>query len=345
MKHKINILLFLILILTVPVFFLVKGTTRTEPKQIAAVRITPTTQENVLGEESTPMPTQLPSITPQIKKNVTTRRLGFAVSDYSNKNGEISTLQQTVGKNISTISLFKQFGLDVNSTVNNEDLTYVKAHSMKLLIAWEPWNPQEGMHQSVDYLTDITNGKQDEYIKNFARSLKAYGAPVIIRFGHEMNGDWYPWGHREHEYIQAYQRIVTLFRNEGVTNVEWMWSINANPLQGIGNYYPGSEYVDIIGIDGFNFGTTQANNSWRTFQDIFLPAYTAVTKYGKPIIISETASAELGGNKAQWIENMFSSLSQTMPNVQELIWFNFNKETDWRINSSPASLTAFTENL
>jgi beta-mannanase len=51
----------------------------------------------------------------------------------------------------------------------------------------------------------------------------------MLRFAHEMNGNWYPWsegvnGNAAGQYVPAYRRVVTLFRSVGVTNVTWVWS-------------------------------------------------------------------------------------------------------------------------
>ncbi len=310
-----------------------------KPK-IIATHVPPSpTNDNVLGANATAQPSTTTT-------QGMTKLFGFALSDYTNKTEEISDLEDTIKKNITTVSIYKQFGLPSNNTIDITELSYIKSHNIKLLIAWEPWNPQEGMHQSIDYLKSINDGGQDAYIKSFAHIIQTYGAPVIIRFGHEMNGNWYPWGQRQQEYVHAYQRVVTLFRNENISNVQWMWSINVDPLTGVDSYYPGNDFVDIIGIDGFNFGTSAANTTWVSFYAIFSHAYEyIVSHYNKPLIISETASAEVGGNKAQWVRDMFGTLETSMPKIQEVIWFNLNKETDWRINSSSEALSAFLQGL
>jgi len=280
-------------------------------------------------------------ITSEPMKNNHNYSLGFVVDDYTNKTGEISALQQEIGSKFTTVSFYKQFGLPTNNMVTQGDLSYIKSQNMRALIAWEPWNPMQGTSQSEDYLQEIADGKQDTYIKSFADTIKAEGDPITIRFGHEMNGNWYPWGQRPQTYVTAYRRIVMLFRSEGVQNVTWMWSINADPLNNITSYYPGDAYVDIIGIDGYNYGTSLPGHTWQTFSQIFNPSYTILSStYNKPIVISEIASSELGGDKAAWITDMFTRLN-SMPKSNQIIWFNLLKETEWRITSSQTALAAF----
>lgn len=300
---------------------------------------------------STPVPTLTSTPTtnpmPPSEKTITsTVNFGVVVDDYANRSGGISNVEQMIDYSISTVSIFKQFGSRYNSTLILDDLAYIKSQNKKLLLAWEPWNPEQGGNQSIDYLREIPEGKHDPYIRSFASSLKSYGSPITLRFGHEMNGNWYPWGNRAADYIKAYRYIVTFFRNEGVSNVKWMWSINAenvplSPIENVSSFYPGDDVVDIVGLDGFNFGST-SSSGWRSFKSIFYPSYIYLSsKYSKPLIISEMSSSEVGGDKASWVKSMFADLPATFSKINDIVWFNLIKETDWRVNSSTASLDAF----
>lgn len=285
-------------------------------------------------------PTLLPTL-PQ--KVVRTVRLGIALDDYSNKNNGLTAAENMLNKQLSSISIYKQFGNSGNKELNSDDLAYIKQKNYTLIIAWEPWNPQEGQSQSVDYLQSIISGGQDDYIKQFASRIKEYNQPVIIRFGHEMNGNWYPWGNKPDEYTKAYKYIVNLFRQENISNVSWMWSINADnvpyePIAGAIKYYPGNDYVDVVGIDGFNFG---GSRGWRSFRQIFIEPYNFTKQFNKPIFIAETASSEANGDKADWIVQMYRDLDSVFVQVAEIEWFNILKEEDWRIDSSKAALSAF----
>ena len=273
---------------------------------------------------------------------------GVSVNNYI-EGGEISSLENLLSESITTVSIFKHFG-GSNSNLSESDLAYLKGSGKKLLIAWEPRNPELGV-QDRDYLIDIQQGNFDSYILDFASKLESYGNPVTIRFGHEMNGDWYPWGRRPEEYIAAYRKVVDTIRSGGFSNIDFMWCINAesSPPENISNtakYYPGDSYVDIIGIDGFNFGESQNWSKWRSFSEIFAPPYNfLVNTYNKPIMIAETASAEIGGNKPEWVNDMFFQLNTNFTKIDEIVWFSILKEADWRINSTDSSLNAFKINL
>lgn len=284
--------------------------------------------------------------TNQMKSQLTTSSkvtFGVVPQDYTNKSGELTSLQQNLGMKISTVSIFKQFGLAGNNNFDAAGLAYEKSQGMNVQLAWEPWNPEKGSTQSVDYLKEISKGTYDSYIKSFALAMKQYGGQVTLRFGHEMNGDWYPWGNRPVDYIAAYKHVHDLVKGVGASNVAFMWCVNetGNPSS-LTQFYPGDGYVDVIGIDGFNWGTTQNYGGWKSFADIFGGDYQYLAgHYNKPIVIAETGSTEFGGNKAQWISDMFSVLPSKFPKVKGVVWFDLLKETDWRIDSSKSSLQAF----
>ncbi len=317
-------------------------------------------KRHVLSSESIPqdpLTYTIPSITPTpVIRAGHSVKFGVVIADYSNSHGGLSSLEQKLGTSLAIISIYKQFGNPDNSDLLQSDLDYSKKNNKTLLIAWEPWDPSLGMRQQIDYVQQIIDGKQNKYIDRFARQIRTYGKPVIIRFGHEMNGNWYPWGDRPEEYKAAYRAIVAKFAQAHITNVAWMWSINAenapaSPIDQVDAYYPGDDVVDSIGIDGFNFGRKHGENlppvgEWRSFKDIFAPAYSFVLRYHKPISISETASAEEGGNKAEWVNTMFKlDLPAEFPKIQSLVWFDLLKEADWRIDSSLSSLKAFQASL
>ena len=185
-----------------------------------------------------------------------------------------------------------------------------------------------------------------------ARDIKSYGKEIWLRPLHEANGDWYPWaiGHKNRvntneSYIAAFRHVVDIFRNNGVTNVKWVHNVNCNNV-GEGTsflgFYPGDNYVDYTSIDGYNWGTTQSWGSvWQTFDQIFLQSYNALKAINKPIILAEFSSAEIGGDKAKWITDSYNTIRTSYDNIFAAVWFHENKETDWRINSSAATLEAF----
>jgi hypothetical protein len=192
---------------------------------------------------------------------------------------------------------------------------------------------------------EIAAGLHDGYLRRWARDVRDYGQEVFLRPFPEMNGDWTSWNGDPAALVQAWQHVVTLFRKEGAVNARWVWSPNVtDEPRTDGNrmelYYPGAEFVDVLALDGFNWGTVRPWIGWRSFEEVFGSAYERVAALGaQPVWFAETASAEAGGSKAEWVLDMFNS--QAFPRLDAIVWFNENKETDWRVSSSPRALATF----
>ncbi len=202
-----------------------------------------------------------------------------------------------------------------------------------LMITWEPWNAP--LKAAIDY-DALLAGKDDAYIREFALRLKMIGKPVFLRFAHEMNGDWYPWAGTKigpEKYQKLFRHVHQIFDQAEANNVRWVFSINAEnvpPENTYGGCYPGERFVDYIGFDGYNWGTTQSWSRWRSFSEIFSGVYQDVLKrYRKPVILSEFSSASSGGDKARWIVDALKEI-QRMPKIKAMILFNIDKETNWK---------------
>ncbi len=220
-------------------------------------------------------------------------------------------------------------------------------------ITWEPWDYTKGLRRpQPEYrLASIIHGDHDAYIRSWARALRAFGRPVMLRFAQEMNGTWYPWGqtngNRPGQFVDAWRHVHDIFRAAGVNNVKWVWSPVARFAVPVNlAEYPGKAYVDVIGISGFNGGTAAFGIGWRSFSSLFEPTLQVLHRLApnKPIQISEVGSAERGGDKAAWITAMFYDLRRN-PQVKSIVWFNLRKQTDWRITSSSRAELAFARGI
>ncbi|WP_319803499.1 glycoside hydrolase family 26 protein [Planctomonas psychrotolerans] len=217
------------------------------------------------------------------------------------------------------------------------------------LLTWEPWKWGGGVDQPAFRSDRIAAGDYDAHISEWGTALAAWGKPVMLRYGHEMNGNWYPWAdgvndNTPGDYVAAYRHVHDLVEAAGATNVEWVWSPNI-PDWGfptIDGLYPGDGYVDIVALDGYNWGTTATWSTWTAPDALFGEGLRQLRALApeKPILIAETASTDVGGSKVEWIRQLIDYLS-AQPDVIGVVWFNQSKELDWRIESSGASTAAF----
>jgi hypothetical protein len=268
------------------------------------------------------------------------------IGDYT----AVMQVEADVGKSASIVMIYQ--GWAGNHGAQNFQPVWmdnIRNFGSIPMVTWEPWNYLGGVNQPDYSLSAITGGGYDAYITQFALDAKAWGHPFFLRFAHEMNGDWYPWneginGNSAGQYVQAWRHVHDLFAANGVTNVTWVWSPNVEysgsiPLSGL---YPGDAYTDWIAMDGYNWGVSPPWKTWQTFSEVFGPTYTTITALSqKPLLVAETATTEKDGDKAHWITSALSTEIFNYPRIKGFIWFNEDKETDWRIESSQTAQSAF----
>lgn len=298
--------------------------------------------------------TSLHHVTPQtlnVNLNASQVYYGVNVPGQPGNLTQLETFEHAVNKPVSIVMWYQGWGVpDSSRYFQPAWMNNVRNHGSIPMVTWEPWNYTQGVNQPQYSLQNIINGQFDAYITQWALASKAWGHPYFLRFAEEMNGNWFPWseqvnGNKPGQYVLAWQHVHNIFTELGVTNVTWVWSPNieyngSTPLRQL---YPGSSYVDWIGMDGYNWSTIDGHQ-WQTFSQVFQPTYLDVLSMNlnKPLMIAETASAGSGASKAAWITDAFSvQIPQVFPAIKAVIWFDENKETDWRIESSPASLQAF----
>jgi len=224
-----------------------------------------------------------------------------------------------------------------DSLLTSYEISTLRATGQSPMVTWEPYDQS---------LSGIANGSYDSYLLKSARIARSWGGELMVRFAHEMNGYWYPWTDSPSAYVAAWRHIVTVFREAGATNVRWVWAPNVDRTGSMpfSAYFPGEPWVDYIGLDGYNWGATPSNQ-WSSLKKVFASSYATITQLSaKPLIITETSSSEIGGDKAAWIRNGFmATIPEEFPRVVGVVWFNMNKEDNWRIDSSQAALDAYRE--
>ena len=191
-------------------------------------------------------------------------------------------------------------------------------------------------------LAAIASGKYDGYLSAYAAAVRSYRHPVILSFGHEMNGSWYTWGHRHAspaEFVAAWRHIVSLFRALGAGNVTWLWTINIidkqkDAIPDPAPWWPGSSYVTWVGIDGYFI------NPSSVFASVFGPTIVYVRALTHdPILISETSATPVTSQPAK-IADLFAGIH--LYELLGFVWFDSSGEVDWRL-STPAAIAAFRQ--
>jgi Glycosyl hydrolase family 26 len=181
---------------------------------------------------------------------------------------------------------------------------------------------------------EIARGAADAFIRSYARDVRDYGKPILVKlFASEFNGDWI-WSVSPHansgvttdDFASAWRRVVDIFHAVGATNASWAWIVNsyaADPAQqpnvdrNIGAYYPGDAYVDWVGVDVYDVGLP----NWMD------GPYGFALAHGKPVFVGEFAVRhEWSGLPASqwpaWVGSVFDYF-ESHPAIKAISYFNY----------------------
>jgi hypothetical protein len=237
-------------------------------------------------------------------------------------------------------------------TFPTAEMAKIRRHGAIPLFSWN--SGASGGDPKDFQLRDLRAGRFDSHIRDFARAARDWGHPFFLRFDWEMNGSWFSWGadtngNQPGEFVAAWRHVHRIFDRAGGENATWVWCPYASD-QSLRPFYPGDGYVDWTCLDGYNWGPDSSEPApWRSFAEIFAPAYRRVAGHvapGKPMLIAELASSGAPEEKAAWVRDMFDSLQRGFGKVHGLVWFDkADGENDWPLESSPPAVEAFGQGL
>jgi hypothetical protein len=225
--------------------------------------------------------------------------------------------------------------------------------------------PSDGTSAASYSMTRILAGDWDDYLYRFAGDIVRTNLPVVIRFDHEMNGNWFPWsaGHDDWnnspaKYVAVWRHVWSIFQQVGANaDVIWLYSpARVDNIKGlshtsaIADDYPGDDYVDWVGATVYWRKSSQPTDYESNF-GATVGQLRAVT--AKPLFFAEVGArqtqdgADLSGAKQQWITNTLNGFLAD-PSVVGFDWFNNVATTpddteshDWRFNATPSTLATF----
>jgi hypothetical protein len=269
--------------------------------------------------------------------------------------GAVSTFEETAGKQLSLVNFFSPFANCASSPCSfykfpTGPMENIRTHGAIPVFSWSSQSIPSSLSEPNFQLSDVIAGTYDSYIREFAEDARDWGHPFFLRFNWEMNGNWFPWsegvnGNQPGEYVAAWRHVHDIFTSVGATNVSWVWCPNVDPgskFQSIASLYPGSEYVDWTGLDGYNWGPKKGG--WTSFDHLYRSTYDAIVETiapGKPLMIAEIGSTQEGGSKADWISEVLTVIPSEYPDVRGVVWFDkFDDGMDWPIETSSSASSA-----
>ncbi len=269
---------------------------------------------------------------------------------------ELADLRQRLGLDIGLVNVYLQWpaepGDEAVGAFPTRTAFAAASINATLCVTWEPMFLRAGQETVID-AEALLDGRYDGYIQRFGRKARAWGGLVIIRFAHEMNLARYHWGGTPEEYgpqspqryLDMFRHVVRTLRETGANNLRFAFCPNAEPdpaapWNTVEAYYPGDDVVDVLGMDGYNWGTSRTarehgwQSGWRGFADIFGGVFQALRALApeKPVYVFETASAAQGGDKGQWVAETARTAREW--GLAGVVWFQANKEVDWRLGDA-----------
>jgi hypothetical protein len=306
-----------------------------------------------------------------------------AFMDFGDEEDEVTLetiedFEQMVGKHQAIIASSSYWGEQSFPTAN---LNLIWRHGSLPLLFWSPWDRPYEQNRGPDKfgLREIVAGKWDAYIDQWGDAARAFGHPMIVVFGVEMNGEWFPWSgifygadqwdiekktwRGPEQFKAAYRHVVDRVRARGASNIQWMFHTNnySSPLDTWNfapSYYPGSDYVDWLGISvyGQQF-TDEPNPDIPSLVDWPYQEMCGLDP-AKPIMIAEWATGEFpyavnqpGIRKPEWIAQALHLFRTRYPRVKAAVywherWQNLDQSySNLRVNSSIESLQAYREGV
>jgi hypothetical protein len=280
-------------------------------------------------------------------------------------------LEKKVGARLDIASGF----VDFEYVLGGERDLKLAAGGRVLLYAWEPHCTKRGCIS----FRDICHGRVDPYLESVAASMKRFPYTIYVRPWAEMNAYWSPYqpGSKRpragtlNEFKAAWRYLYDFFRNRDVHNLKFVFTpdVGTDPRNvPIKDLWPGRDpkdghgYVDVLGMDGYNWGDSKSagGEEWREFEDLFAEMYAVLTALDPqaPVWVCEFGSKEPekddgtksspappddAHDKGKWIRNMFRSTA--FPRLEGLAYYssykpNSDTARDFRFDSSTSSLNA-----
>ena len=208
---------------------------------------------------------------------------------------------------------------------------YALARNRKVLVTIEPWSWDLDWNVSSPELRQaILSGKHDANMRAICEILATFKSPVTIRWAQEMENPsgrftWSLW--KPEDYIEAYRRMFRIAK-EVAPKADMMWSPKG--LETAKPYYPGDEYVDLVGLSVFGYDKYEKIEYGRprSFAEDLKLGYETTVGFGKPIWIAELGYEGELDYLEKWVLDVTRKFPE-YPELKEVIYFNDKEVWAW----------------
>jgi beta-mannanase len=272
-----------------------------------------------------------------------TRRVALGVSML--KDRDIATYDAfslESGRAPALWTIWSDWGTPKTQFLPMDFMLHIKSKGSVPIINWQPVNSAAKWDRSFSY-KKISSGRHDPYIKAFAQQVNEYGGRVLIRFAHEFDGSWYPWGVGSGEnsftwFKKAWGRIWKIFRDPSAglaKQARFVWSPQGSKSRDwMAKAFPNKSYVDYLGFTAFNW-VTYKRTQWYSLARIVTHRMSLFKDLPpKRVIVTETGTDYRRGSKAAWLKDGYAAVYTRWPRIVAINYFN----VDMRLATDPNRL-------
>lgn len=273
----------------------------------------------------------------------------FGVAVHGSNLDRLETIESRVGSQMGVVRVFTRWDTEFPS----EDVTQMMAEGRSIHVSVRP---RTDNGQVIPW-SEIANAKPGSVIHDqlttWVEKLVALDGEVYFTLNHEPETRDSAANGSASQYVAAWRTTIDLLRSSGGEKVKTVLVLTRRPFVdgSVIDWYPGDEYVDVVGVDPYNWYHCQGTErNWTDPEDLLAPALGFARSRNKPLAIPEIASTEdplQPGRKADWIDQLGHVLAKpdTAMAIEFVAWFNVDDQSwpdcEWAYDSSSASAEAF----
>lgn len=269
-----------------------------------------------------------------VSERVTSNLLGIFQPSEGNGLTDIKAvneIERSHNIDFDIISLYLAWNDASIEDFPNELMNSIYEKNSIPMITWEPWASTLSGNDSLQELQNeqkvfkhIANGRFDNYIRQFAKTLKSQEKPVFLRFAHEFDNPQYPWSaagnNTPEEFKTAWKHVHKIFKEEGAHQVIFVW--NPWKPETMQEYYPGDNYVDWVGLTLLDYSPLENVNEY-SFNELYEPFKDKLYWFTrKPVMLAEFGSLQKGEQQQKWLSSALSAINTKHEEVAAIVFFN-----------------------
>jgi hypothetical protein len=289
-------------------------------------------------------------------KSVVGLKFAFQTMNYAREvDSNVEAFRDEAGEYPALVGAYFDLASQPKNLKTFLDAVHAKGGVPYVTLDPKIWQTREQVAYQKTLIGRVSHGEFDAQLRGLAEVLKNFSHLVLLRFAHEMNGEWYPYSgggdadgdgvpDGPDKYIQAWHHVHDLFAEVGATQLLWVFCPGAEdfpvanwnrPFQ----YYPGSEYADLIFVDAYEHANKRAQNLGSTLEYFYneLGLFLQERRAAGDSSLPPFGLGEFGTNqvksdaKAVWYAESLGEIADDSRIKFHILYNGRNKDEDFSI--------------